>query len=154
MSICPTCGSDTRNPRFCSRTCSAIYNNRAAPKRKRKTFICKICGAETAYRRQFCDRHQPRAPLDRLTTIGSVRRRAKYQANARIRQIARRAYKAFGRPLQCEVCGYSTHVEVCHKHSISEFSDDTLITEVNSRDNLVCLCPNHHWEFDHGLLSL
>jgi hypothetical protein len=25
---------------------------------------------------------------------------------------------------------------------------------VNSLDNLVGLCPNHHWEFDHGLLQL
>jgi predicted restriction endonuclease len=25
---------------------------------------------------------------------------------------------------------------------------------VNSLDNLVGLCPNHHWEFDHGLPQL
>jgi hypothetical protein len=25
---------------------------------------------------------------------------------------------------------------------------------VNSLDNLVGLCPNCHWEFDHGLLQL
>jgi predicted HNH restriction endonuclease len=25
---------------------------------------------------------------------------------------------------------------------------------VNALDNLVGLCPNCHWEFDHGLLQL
>jgi predicted restriction endonuclease len=24
---------------------------------------------------------------------------------------------------------------------------------VNELSNLVALCPNHHWELDHGLLS-
>jgi predicted restriction endonuclease len=54
----------------------------------------------------------------------------------------------------CEVCGYNTHVEVCHIKSVSSFSDDTLITEINSIDNLVGLCPNHHWEFDNGKIKL
>ncbi|MGQ0604270.1 MAG: HNH endonuclease [Anaerolineales bacterium] len=108
----------------------------------------------SGYRRKFCTAHSTRATATDYTTLADIRRRATYQANARIRQMARRAYRQYGLPLQCQVCGYSTHVEVCHKHGISEFPGNTLVSEVNSRANLVCLCPNHHWEFDHGFLSL
>jgi len=38
--------------------------------------------------------------------------------------------------------------------SMSEFSDDTLIKDINNTDNLVGLCPNHHWELDNGYLRL
>lgn len=54
----------------------------------------------------------------------------------------------------CQNCGYDKHTEVCHIKDISTFSEDTLISVVNSPDNLVRLCPNCHWEFDHGRLEL
>jgi predicted restriction endonuclease len=54
----------------------------------------------------------------------------------------------------CKVCGYDKHIQVCHIKSVSSFKDDDLITEINSKNNLVGLCPNHHWEFDHGFLNL
>jgi len=54
----------------------------------------------------------------------------------------------------CAVCGYSNHVEICHKIPVSKFSHDSLISEINSFSNLVALCPNHHWELDKGILSL
>jgi predicted restriction endonuclease len=28
------------------------------------------------------------------------------------------------------------------------------MTEINHIDNLVGLCPTHHWEFDAGLIDL
>jgi 5-methylcytosine-specific restriction endonuclease McrA len=49
----------------------------------------------------------------------------------------------------CKVCGYSVHVEVCHIKSISSFTETDTISQVNSLENLVYLCPNHHWEYDH-----
>ena len=51
-------------------------------------------------------------------------------------------------------CGYDKHVEVCHIKPISSFSLDTLISMINVESNLRLLCPNHHWEYDHGLLEL
>jgi hypothetical protein len=41
------------------------------------------------------------------------------------------------------------HVEICHRKAISEFPKDTLIIEVNNRNNVLFLCPNCHWEFDN-----
>ena len=55
---------------------------------------------------------------------------------------------------KCKVCGYKNHVEVCHIKSVSSFGDNDLITEINSFNNLIGLCPNHHWEFDNGHVKL
>ncbi|MBE7514091.1 MAG: HNH endonuclease [Anaerolineales bacterium] len=35
-----------------------------------------------------------------------------------------------------------------------EFFPDSLLSEINAIDNLMALCPNHHWELDNHLLSL
>lgn len=56
--------------------------------------------------------------------------------------------------LPCFVCGYDKHVELAHIQSISSFSTDTKLSEVNSSKNVVQLCPNCHWEFDNGLITL
>ena len=55
---------------------------------------------------------------------------------------------------KCAVCGYSIHVELCHKKPISEFKDKALLSEINAEENLVYLCRNHHWEFDNGYLKI
>lgn len=154
MNKCQNCHIETANPKFCSRRCAAIWNNQLMPKRKRQRSYCRVCGIEVAHRRVLCDQHNPRTEITGQTTVSDIRKRAKYQAHARIRQLARRAYRDYGLPLQCAVCDYSLHVEICHKLSISEFPATALVKEVNARDNLLCLCPNHHWEFDHGFLSL
>jgi hypothetical protein len=73
--------------------------------------------------------------------------------HARLRQHARRLYNAV-RPYRCVRCGYDKHIEVCHKRALTSFPSDTPIAVVNDLDNLVGLCPNCHWEFDHGLLQL
>ena len=57
-------------------------------------------------------------------------------------------------PKYCKNCGYDKHVEVCHIKSISEFDKTSLISEINSLDNLIYLCPNCHWEYDHKIISL
>jgi hypothetical protein len=71
-----------------------------------------------------------------------------------ITRYARKAYRKAGRPQICKACGYSEHINVCHIKDIKDFPTDALIGEINHIDNLVALCPNHHWEFDHGKLLL
>jgi len=155
MTQCINCGKLTQNPKFCSRRCAAIYTNKLAPKRKPAHYFCQVCGIETGHRRKFCDLHQPNSlrSYDHVM-LGEIRQQAKYQANALIRRLARRAYTESNLPYRCYICGYSTHVEICHIRAIQSFPDSALISWVNSPSNLVALCPNHHWEFDHGQLSL
>lgn len=56
--------------------------------------------------------------------------------------------------MECKICKYDTHVDVCHIKAIGSFSGHTTIAKINSMDNLVTLCKNHHWEFDKGLVTL
>ncbi|MBI5303413.1 MAG: HNH endonuclease [Chloroflexi bacterium] len=150
--ICLNCGVETANPKFCSRSCAAQYNNKQFPKRDRKQFRCEKCGGVAEYRRKFCEDCSPKNGVDwSKRTFGFVR--SSLDFHARIRQLARKAYYTSDRPSQCVVCGYSKHIEICHIKSIQEFSEHTPISVINSLDNLVALCPNCHWEFDHGLLK-
>ena len=55
---------------------------------------------------------------------------------------------------KCAICGYTNHIEVAHIKAVSDFSDNTMIKDINSIENLIALCPNHHWEYDNGLLKL
>ena len=77
-----------------------------------------------------------------------------FQRFASIRQHARRMFKSHYKLCQCAICGYDTHVEVCHIKAIRDFPLDTPLSVVNDISNLVGLCPNHHWEYDHGKLIL
>lgn len=152
---CLTCNAETTNPKFCSRSCAARFNNRAFPKRQKKQYFCKACGAEAAYRRTYCKACDPTKPKNYgHVALAEVRRRARFQANAWIRKLARREYYASNKPKHCSRCGYSVHFEVCHIRSINDFPENTLVEVVNALENLVALCPNCHWEFDHGILVL
>lgn len=63
--------------------------------------------------------------------------------------LARNIYRNSTRPKQCICCNYDKHYEVAHIKAVSDFDDDALISEINSEDNLIALCPNHHWEYDN-----
>jgi len=52
----------------------------------------------------------------------------------------------------CRKCGYSLHVELCHKRAISNFPETATLGEVNHPSNVIPLCPTHHWELDHKIL--
>lgn len=52
------------------------------------------------------------------------------------------------------MCGYDKFVEIAHIKAVSEFDESALISDINSIDNLIALCPNHHWEYDNGVLIL
>lgn len=150
----PTCGRETRNPKFCSRACAAKANNVLVPKR-RPEGRCSVCACPVPRRNRFCEPCRPNKPIDDSLPIGRVADGSDHPACrfARLRQHARRQYLA-ARPRECVRCGYDKHIEVCHKRSLTSFPLETPIGVVNHLDNLVGLCPNCHWEFDHGLLQL
>jgi predicted restriction endonuclease len=71
-----------------------------------------------------------------------------------IRNHARRKAELFNWEKKCKVCGYTKHVHLCHLKAIHTFSDTALLAEINHHENIVYLCPTHHWEQEHGLLTL
>jgi hypothetical protein len=147
---CINCAVDTTNPKFCGRKCAATYNNKMFPKRRRKRLIpnCSKCGKPAKYRRKLCEDclsvDWTTVPLGDNLKLGD---------HARIRAHSRYSYIKAGRPLVCFVCGYSTFCEVCHIEPVSSFPSTATIATVNAQTNLVCLCKNHHWELDHGVLN-
>jgi hypothetical protein len=71
--------------------------------------------------------------------------------------VVRLANKSWNKSLlkePCSVCGYSLHVNLCHVKDIHTYSHDATLGEVNDPDNIVVLCPNHHWEFDNGHIAI
>lgn len=81
--------------------------------------------------------------------------RKNYQSyRSAIRKLAEKIYKENKPECKCVVCGYDKHIEIAHIKSVSSFSDDSTIYEINDINNLIGLCPNHHWEYDHGILNI
>lgn len=144
---------------FCDKSCAAIFNNRHFPKRHKVCSSCSKPFKKPTSKKNLCRPCSDKAKVY-VDTVGSrtkkemfVHRKNWQSARTAIRV---HAYKLFTKnnKLICKVCGYDKHVEVCHKQSVSSFHGDTLIKDINVLTNLVALCPNHHWEYDNGLLQL
>jgi len=155
MNTCKNCGEPTKNPKFCNKSCAAIYNNKKFPKRKRRQYYCKHCGTKVPYRRTVCGSCNP-SYVDWSTVFIKDTLFNKGQPSnnyRRIRDHARCTYNNSNRLKCCEKCSYDKHYEVCHIKPIHLFPIDTPISVVNSLDNLVALCRNCHWELDNGLFN-
>jgi len=156
---CKNCHRQTNNPSFCSRSCSATYTNKGKKKRPLIDKFCRKCNIKIDRRdwkdrRKLCNScNSPKKDWSKISYKDTKNLRH-YQVNSRIRDLARRLFIKSNKPKQCYNCNYNKHFEVCHIKAISSFSDDTPINEINKLSNLVGLCPNCHWELDHGLLKL
>lgn len=148
---CFQCQKFTPNPKFCSLKCSATYNNTKNPKRQARR-PCDSCGrSNKSTTSSLCRKCRPPV-FDR--TIGDIQTEAKYQRNSQIRGHARRILGKSKVPKHCGVCLYDKHVEVSHIVPISNWPEDTLLSIVNSLDNLEYLCPNHHWEHENSIYEV
>jgi len=149
MNHCIKCNANTANPKFCSRSCAVSHTNSISPKRKPE-HQCKGCSCPIISGRVYCKK---------CSWFGSdiTLKEAIYTAHHRSSAFAlppraRTLAKQLGWT-KCQVCGYDKHIEVCHRKAISDFPDSALLSEINNEQNLLALCCNHHWEFDHGLLD-
>lgn len=149
-----------KNP-FCSQSCAAIYNNKLYPKRtiekvkNDSTRICKFCKTFTRTKTKICKKclseNYLKAYGERIIEdFKSTYARHKYQ---KIRNHAHKVFKFYSIEKKCKICSYTSHVELCHIQAISSFPKDTKLSIVNSLDNLVYLCPTHHWEQENNILN-
>lgn len=150
MNKCLNCQKETGNPKFCSRSCAAKHNNKI-PKRKKKK-LCKLCVTPISSSLTYCSScYKKRKELVDITLGEAIyKSHHKSSAFALVRSRARIVAKN-NNMCSCEKCGYDKHVEIAHVKPISSFSNDTMLSEINSLSNLKALCPNCHWEFDHSL---
>jgi hypothetical protein len=172
----PDCGNETKNPKYCSRSCAAKINNAATPKRiAQSNGICEKCGITIFYKKQkrggysprrFCEtcflriraeitaeRHNSLPIEDATLAQLKQQKRGYWSWRVSITRDSRNKYLRSNLPKHCCICGYNKHFDVCHRKDISTYADEVTIREINILDNLIALCRNHHWEFDKSLLS-
>ena len=150
---------------FCSRTCAASYNNKYFPKRKLEVRLCKRCGKEIARnsyknKNQICQECRRATSVERhkSKTIGEYREslavKGKHPSwvSAHVRIFCRSWNKDLT-VLPCQCCGYDKHIELCHIKPTSSFPSDAPLGEVNDPSNILVLCRNCHWEYDHNILD-
>lgn len=159
MRNCRQCGKITNNPTYCSRSCAATYNNKVVIKRKITTERkCKYCNQSLGmgYRGPKVCIECSHNSVD-WYTITLKEYRDKYgtaQLHSRLRNLSRAIYKKHKLSEICVKCGYNKHIQVCHIKPQKDFLETESIGLVNELTNLIGLCPNCHWEFDHGLLKI
>lgn len=144
---------------YCSRTCAVIVNN----KNRLKTYTRKVqcgCGGFKYAVSKGCNACKQSATTQRFlnSTFAEYKQRSNnesYKYYARIRGDTRKhAERYYDMPKLCHICGYSFYVELCHIKAISSFPDTATMAEINAKENLVYLCPNHHKEQEAGILSI
>lgn len=162
---CQACKKLTENPKFCSRACSARVTNKTHPRRTKKSRICTKCHskftpAPKSKPVRMCE------PCSKVYWVGTMKAwetktiehfiqkepRHPTWAYSYIRELTRRRYKD-ERAKPCQKCGYDKHVEVCHIKPLTEFPVTATLEESCGPSNVMFLCPNCHWEFDHALSS-
>lgn len=161
------CEKKTTNAKYCSRHCAAAVNNSLNPKRIAKLRQCK-CGAIIHLTKESyslscscCREQRQRKRQYQRDEIGT--RTLEYYCNknqqnhpswkfAEVRSHCRRLHAHLR--TQCQICGYDNHVELAHIIALNQWPLSAILNDVNSETNILVLCPNHHWEFDHGLIKL
>lgn len=147
---CLNCGKETNNPKFCSRSCSTIISNKNIPKRSVEG-KCESCKCPIRSSRKYCKScfHEVRDAKDITLQEAIYEKHHRSSAFALVRARARSSKKALEIKC-CEKCGWQHHVEVCHKRPIADYPLTSLLSEINAEDNLLILCPNCHWLYDHS----
>ena len=160
--------AEVRRRKFCGHSCAARKNNLGKlknpdgvggfTKKSELNLTCVWCGRKFLSkipRKSCADCYELPNKVLTLTTKGELFLRCKTWQSARstIQSHARQVLARSGEQ-ECSICGYSKHIEAAHRQSVSSFSSEATLGEINSPDNLLALCPNHHWEYDQGVLGV
>jgi len=149
---CLFCGTPTHNPKFCGHKCSHSHKlANGQIKFKQRTKKCKKCEALILSVWTYCRNCKPvktKYIPDITLKEATYELHHKSSAFALVRSRARIVAKTHNLNT-CKHCGYSRHVEIAHIKPIASYPEDTMLSEINDISNLIPLCPNCHWEFDH-----
>lgn len=148
-STCLYCGKETNNPKFCSRSCSVTVSNKTHTKRSVEG-KCHSCDCPIRSSRKYCKScfHDERDAKDMTLQEAIYENHHRSSAFALVRMRARSSEKASNTKC-CQECGWDKHIEVCHKRPISDYPLTAFLSEINADENLLILCPNCHWVYDH-----
>jgi len=167
MKICPECNTEYNEfperkiqyqKKYCSRRCANICSNREHPKRiAHATITCLDCSKTFLKKNQKGRKVCPECRVKRndnfLYKLNPTRKEVVYKELTRAAAFAYIRWHAKVIVMkdvkkECAECGYTNHVETCHIKAIASFTDDDRLNDINHPNNLLFLCPNHHWEHD------
>lgn len=136
---CLFCGAnipfEKRRNKFCSKSCSASFNNQCVTRNPQKDRFCASCGKRLSKRNKYCDDCAQK----------HVYHRSKSVEHARTDE-ARKRLLVDVRGYRCEICGLSEWMGKpipIELHHIDGDSDN------NKEDNLQLLCSNCHGQTDN-----
>ena len=157
-----------RNNHFCSQSCAAKFNNKIPGRKVRDRTSLRKCKNKDCTEMLYTNRDGSRVFCSKCiiqkkhyhgydlseSTIEEVVSRQGSNTYDTVRAHCHGAYKSEKKTPLCQNCEYSKHIELCHIQPIASFPKDTKLKRVNARENILFLCPNCHWEFDHNMLTL
>ena len=141
--LCLECKSETKNPKFCSKSCAATYNNNSGNfNRRRLEGICKKCNTKIRSSRSYCNNCYSSSVMHDIKIPLWLSGEWSGGTNAGLSQIIRK-YLLKINDYSCSKCGFNK------RHP----DDEKTILEINhingdgtdhSPKNLEVLCPNCH----------
>jgi hypothetical protein len=144
--------------KYCSPKCCAVQGQRNH--RKRRSLPCTECGTLTCNPVKVCRKCSGRIRGHSYLEMSFAKYLNIYKTvkNGSSKYTSIRLMAKYNNQdlinYPCQKCGYSLHTDFCHVKPIASFSLKSKLKEINHRDNLLKLCKNCHWEFDHGYLKL
>ena len=138
--LCLECGSETINPKYCSKSCSVTANNRLKPKRKAGSFPCKGNCGNTVSRPdgRFCS-DECRRQFKYDTYITNWLKTVNF-ANKSTTPHQVRHYLLMDQGGVCSICKMKPFWNGSELSFISDHIDGNATN--NQRDNLRMICPN------------
>ena len=142
---CTQCGKETSNPKFCSSSCAATWNNRMSPKRtRRKTRFCEQCRTEQSKgQSKFCSsdcqaQYYHEKYISDWKSGKQSGIRGEYGISQHIVKYLRDKYRN-----RCSQCGwgetnpFTGNIPQEVEHIDGDYTN-------NPEENLTLLCPNCH----------
>lgn len=150
---CTQCNNETQNPRFCSRSCAATYNNKKYPKRKLQG-TCLVCVAPIGHGLKYCSKQCRDEIRPEKLTKAEIQKR--YRNGVKRRAVEYKGGK-------CIVCDYNRCLRGLEFHHLDPTKKDFQISRANpiawdkietELDKCVLVCCRCHREIHEGLIEL
>lgn len=141
---------------FCSHKCFILFKSKNISKIENK--ISCECGNKKNIQAKKCKECSlvVKTNLFFSKTKREIFEKSKnyFSARSTICKNARYWIKKYNFEKKCLICSYDKHVETAHIISVMKAPDAFQMKAINSKENLMYLCPNHHWEFDNNFISI
>ncbi len=150
-----------KHKKFCNKSCAAKFNNIGVCRHRTKEQSDNDIKYPTKRKRKQntipLPIYKDKISISSITKGELFKTRTTWQnARSAIQKHARATYFESATHTHCCVltCTYATHIDVAHIKPVCEFTDNNTISEINTKENLMGLCKNHHWEFDNGYITM